>query len=44
MPWDFSNSTEKAWQSFDPNNNGFQGQSQPVNGMITGTGINAPRV
>lgn len=50
MPWDFSNSTEKAWQAFEPtpeNNSGFQGQSQPMNGMTTDTtsrGINALRV
>ena len=50
MPWDFSNSTEKAWQAFEPtpdNNNGLQSQPQPINGMIIGTaygGIDTRRV
>lgn len=50
MPWDFSNSTEKAWQAFEPspnNNNGLEGQPRPMNGVIIGTtygDINARRV
>jgi hypothetical protein len=50
MPWDFSNSTEKAWQAFEPNpgnHNNLQGQPQSMNGMLTGTAyrdVNALRV